>query len=292
MPEGKIIKSLSGFYYIPYEGRVISCHARGKLKKNNIVPLVGDRAVFTLNDSSDGIIEEILPRKNSLIRPQVANIDSVIFVASNVIPVTDNYLIDKFSVIAEASGCRFVICVNKADIEESDIISKKYDSIGFKVIKTSTVTGEGIDELKNELKGKTSVISGNSGVGKSSIINKLIPDLDLQTDEVSIKLGRGKHTTRHVELFSVDADSYIIDTPGFSSFDVFLYEKLKNESLDNFFIDFSEHKKKCAYDDCRHINEPGCEVLDAVWKEKINRDRYESYKRMYSEYSSLVSSQY
>ena len=272
MSEGVIYKALSGFYYIADGTGTFTCKAKGKFRHSGLAPLVGDRVVFT----EDGIIDEILERKNSFIRPAVANIDVFVFVASNAKPVTDPFLIDRVSVIAESAGCEFILALNKNDLENTDELFEIYSKSGFKVFKTSAATGEGIDDLLNSIKGRISVFTGNSGVGKSSILNNIIPNACIETAEISDKLGRGKHTTRHIEFYSPCENTYIADTPGFASFDIEMIDEIDKEELQYDFIDFVPYLGKCRFNDCRHISEPGCNV-----REKVEKSRHESYVKLY-----------
>lgn len=286
MPEGTIIKALSGFYYVKSGSDTVECRARGRFRLDGSSPLVGDRAVYSVDAAGKGRVDAILPRKNSFIRPAVANIDILIAVASESNPVTDPFLIDRVTSIAEHNGCRVVICINKNDLSGSTRLADIYSLTPYKVISTSAVTGEGMDELRSELSGCVCAFSGNSGVGKSSILNALCPGLGLEVGEVSDKLGRGRHTTRHVELFDLGG-AYIADTPGFASFDVEMMEPIPKEELPGAFPEFAPYSHSCRFDDCAHLREPDCAVRAAVERGEISRSRYESYSRLYQ-----ISSQY
>lgn len=281
MPQGTIIKALSGFYYVKTANKIVQCRARGKFRLDGMTPLVGDHVIIIEDQNGEGRLEEILPRKNSFIRPAVANIDVMVFIAANTNPVTDPFLIDRVSVISEYAGCETVICINKTDIDSGEELYTIYEKCGFKVISTSALTGSGIDELKEILKGKISAFTGNSGVGKSSILNSISPDLNLKVDDVSDKLGRGKHTTRHVELHSIGEETYIADTPGFASFDVDMIAGIEKEDLPSCFPEFRPHLGKCRFDDCYHINEPDCSVLRALSSGEIPESRHQSYVRLF-----------
>ena len=215
---GRIIRSISGFYDVQTAGKVISCRARGNLRKEGNSPLTGDMVEITV-ERGKGMVEKILPRKNSFVRPAVANIDALVVFAANVNPVTEPYLIDRVAAIAGDQEVPVYLCVNKCDLDPAVDLVRIYENAGFPVICTSAETGEGVPELRELIRGKLVAFTGNSGVGKSSILNRLCPELNLATGEVSEKLGRGRHTTRHVELYRLGQDTYVADTPGFSFFD-------------------------------------------------------------------------
>lgn len=281
MIEGIIVKALSGFYYVAADGRIIDCKARGRFRLDGSSPLVGDRVLCSLDANGKGRVDEVKQRKNWFIRPAVANIDILVFVAANTNPVTDPFLVDRFSVIAAEAGCELIVCVNKTDIDPGDALHEVFTKAGFPVVRTSAETGDGIDELKKLLAGKVSAFSGNSGVGKSSILNALLPGANIKTAAVSEKLGRGKHTTRHVELYALDGDTYIADTPGFASLDVTMTNVILKEQLQYDFPDFAPYLGKCRFHDCAHLKEPGCAVTEAVAVGEIAASRYHSYARLY-----------
>lgn len=281
MEEGRIIKALSGFYYVQTAEAVLECRARGKFRLVGTSPLVGDRVLCSTESIGKGRIDRVLDRKNWFIRPAVANIDELVFVAAGANPVTDPFLIDRVSVIARESSCELIVCVNKTDLSTADELFEICRTAGIPVIRTSAVTGEGVDELFEMLRGKISAFTGNSGVGKSSLLNCLLPGLSLETGEVSEKLGRGRHTTRHVELFRLAADSYIADTPGFASFELEMMKSIAKEDLANDFIDFLPYLGQCRFHDCAHLKEPGCAVTEAVARGEIHPSRYRSYTRLY-----------
>ena len=220
MPDGMIVKALSGFYYVKCDDGLVQCRARGKFRLDGTSPLVGDRVTVDLTENGNGFVKSVLERKNFFIRPAVANVDTLVLVAANVNPVTDPFLVDRVAVIAESVGCGVIICLNKCDLDRADELFEIFSSTGYPVVRTSALTGEGIAELKALIKGKTAAFSGNSGVGKSSLLNAIEPGFAQPVGEVSDKLGRGKHTTRHVELFDIGDNTYIADTPGFASFDL------------------------------------------------------------------------
>ena len=281
MPKGTIVKALSGFYYVKTSDSMIQCRARGRFRKDGMSPLVGDHVTIINDENNEGRIEEILPRKNSFIRPAVANIDTMVFVAANVNPITDPFLIDRVSVICEHSDCELIICVNKSDLDPGEEFFDIYNNTGFKIIGISAESGQGIDELKDELIGKKSVFTGNSGVGKSSILNKMQPNLSLKIDDVSERLGRGKHTTRHVEFHEIAENTFMADTPGFASFEVDMVADINKDELQYCFPEFRDYIGHCRFDDCTHRNEPNCAVLDALNNGSISSSRHESYVRIY-----------
>lgn len=281
MSTGVIFKALSGFYYINGPDGVIECRAKGKFRHDGMSPLVGDSVEYSVDSSGRGTVESINERKNSFIRPAVANIDTMVFVASASKPVTDPFLIDRVSVIAESCGCGFLLCINKVDLDSADELYEIYSNAPFHVIRTSAETGEGMDELLSTIRGKICAFTGNSGVGKSSILNRIIPGAVIETGEISDKLGRGKHTTRHVELYAAPGNTYIADTPGFASFDVVMINDIKTEDLQYDFPEFSEYIGKCRFNDCRHINEPDCAVIEAVQSGIISWSRHDSYVKLY-----------
>ena len=280
---GTIQKALSGFYYVDIgNGQTIPCRGRGKLRHQKVTPLVGDCVEITMSDDGSGMVDEILPRKNQFRRPMVANVDQLVIIASGATPVTDPFLIDRMITIAEAKQCRPIICFNKCDLERADSLTGIYRNAGFETLQISAETGEGIEQLGMLLSGKVSAFTGNSGVGKSSILNALEPDFHLQVGEVSEKLGRGRHTTRYVELFRV-RDGLVADTPGFSSFDVEQMEFIAKEDLETTFREFAPYLDQCRFIGCAHGKEKGCAVRAAVDSGSVARSRYESYLRLYEQ---------
>jgi len=283
---GRIIRSLSGFYDVQVQGQVITCRARGILRKLGTSPLTGDMVEITV-ERGRGMVERILPRKNSFVRPAVANVDALVVFAANVNPVTEPFLIDRVAAIAGDQGVSIYLCVNKCDLDPAVDLVRIYENAGFSVIRTSAETGEGVEQLRQLISGKLTAFTGNSGVGKSSVLNRLCPELALPTGEVSEKLGRGRHTTRHVELYCLGEDTYVADTPGFSSFDTDQMEVILKENLQYAFPDFGAHIGKCRFDDCSHRREPGCAVRQAVEAGEIEESRYDSYLRLYETYSQV-----
>jgi len=281
MAEGIIIKALSGFYYVKTPERIVTCKARGRFRLDGTSPLVGDRVQLVVDKDGSGRIETVFERKNFFIRPAVANIDTLVFIAANANPITDPFLIDRVAVIAHEAGCELVICVNKIDLDAGKNLFNIFTQAGYPVIRTSAETGEGADELKRVLKGKVCAFTGNSGVGKSSILNVLLPGAMIPTGEVSEHLGRGKHTTRHVELYPIGEDTYIADTPGFASFEIQMMQTISKEDLQYDFPEFMPYIGKCRFTDCAHLKEPGCAVRQALESGQIGESRYSSYVRLY-----------
>ena len=281
MTDGIIVKALSGFYYVTTENGIVECRARGRFRLDGSSPLVGDRVSCRVDSNGKGRIDKVYDRKNWFIRPAVANIDTLVFIAANTNPITDPFLVDRISVIAAEAGCELVICINKSDIDPGDKLYEIFTKAGFSVVRTSAETGEGMDELRHQLAGKVCAFTGNSGVGKSSILNVLLPDADIKTGEVSEKLGRGRHTTRHVELYDLGENTYIADTPGFASLDVAMTCTIMKENLQFDFIDFDPYIGSCRFNDCAHLKEPGCAVREAVEEGHISQSRYRSYQRLY-----------
>lgn len=286
MPEGIIMKALSGFYYVDDGTSIVTCRGRGKLRHEKVTPLVGDRVRFTPTEDGAGALDEILPRRNEFYRPAVANIDQLVIIASQANPITDPFLIDRVAAIAASRKCQCIICINKCDLVPGEDLARIYEAAGFPTIRTSAETGEGIEELRKLISGKISAFTGNSGVGKSSILNALDPNFGLATADVSEKLGRGRHTTRHVELFRL-GDALVADTPGFSSFDVDQMEMMRKENLQFCFPEFSPYLDQCQFQDCAHIKEKGCVICEALKAGKIQPTRHQSYIRLYEQAKAI-----
>ena len=285
MITGKIYRAIGGVYYVQSNKGMYECRARGKLRLGEKIPLVGDIVEFKPTDTGRGVLTEILPRSNEFIRPPIANIDSMVIIVSAAIPVTDPYLIDRMTVIAKKSNCKSIICINKYDIDRAKELFRIYNSSGFVTIRTSAVTGYGISELIDSIRNTTCAFTGNSGVGKSSILNSIDPDFNISVGEISKKLGRGRHTTRHVELYKLSCGALVADTPGFSSFDMdYIAAK---EEIQYLFDDLSPYLSGCRFYDCAHIKEPECSVIDAVKAGKIQQSRYNSYVRLYEQASGI-----
>jgi len=285
MPEGKIIKALSGFYYVLSENKVFQCRGRGVFRKRNVTPLVGDYVKFQVENEIEGYIMEIQPRKNELIRPPVANIDQAFLVFSATRPDFSTQLLDRFLSVIESNDIIPLICISKLDLlsetekEKINWYIEGYRAIGYDVFLLSAETGEGMDQLRPYITNKISVLAGQSGVGKSSLLNALHPKLEIKTADISDHLGRGKHTTRHVELLQI-GEGLIADTPGFSSLE---FPELEVQDLAYTFPDIQSYGKNCRFRGCLHINEPGCAVKEAVEHGDIRPYRYEHYQIFYEE---------
>ena len=280
------MRALSGFYYVRCGSDLVQCRAKGRFRKEGLTPLVGDRVNIEESADGTGTVAEICPRTNAFSRPAMANIDYLVMVVSAAIPVTDPYLIDRITVKCEKEGCGVLLAVNKCDLDPAEELKRIYAGTGYEVFPVSAVTGEGVDDLRAAMAGNTCCFTGNSGVGKSSLINALAPGLAIPTAEVSQKLGRGKHTTRHVELFDIGGGTLLGDTPGFASFEDDMDRPILPEDLAGLFPEFRPFAGKCRFDDCIHRAEPGCAVREAVG-ETIHPSRYGSYLRLYEEAARL-----
>ena len=258
-----------------------SCAASAKLRRDGV--LAAGEYVTLRVTGSGGYILERLPRRNGLIRPAIANIDQLVILCSQAPPVTDPYLIDKVTVVALYQGIRPIILLNKCDLHPSGELYDAYQKAGFPVVRASAVTGEGVEELTAMLAGKISAFTGNSAIGKSSILNRIDSRFGLQVGDMSEKIARGRHTTRHVELLRLENGGLVADTPGFSTFDAVRMEKLTRENLQHYFPELEPYFARCRFSDCRHIKEPGCLVREAVERGDIARSRYESYCKLYEE---------
>ncbi len=284
---GRIQKALSGFYYVDTGEEVLTCRARGKFRKEGASPLVGDFAVVQPLGGGEGVVESLEERRNSFVRPAAANIDQLVVLCANVNPVTDPYLIDRVAAIAALKDCEVLICINKCDLDRGDELYEIYTKAGFPTVRVSAATGEGLDELTEHIRGKLSVFTGNSGVGKSSILNALQPDFQLKVGEVSEALGRGRHTTRHTELFRLDCGAEVIDTPGFSSFEAAEMSWELKCRLPETFREFAPYRDECRFVGCSHTKEKGCAVLEALKAGKIHPIRHRNYLRLYEELKPL-----
>ncbi|MCP8970181.1 ribosome small subunit-dependent GTPase A [Ectobacillus ponti] len=285
MPEGKIIKALSGFYYVAHDGEITQCRGRGVFRKNKITPLVGDQVVFQAENSTEGYILEVAERKNELVRPPIANVDQAILVFSAVEPGFSPVLLDRFLVLIEFNFIKPLIVISKMDLadhaaaEEIERYASEYRKAGYDVLLTSAEAADGIDSLRPFLEGRISVVAGQSGVGKSTLLNMLRPDLELKTSGISSHLGRGKHTTRHVELIEIGG-GLVADTPGFSSLE---FTELEVEDMTRCFPEFLERSEFCKFRGCTHLSEPKCAVKDAVEAGDIPKYRYEHYTEFVQE---------
>ncbi|MBQ8058093.1 MAG: ribosome small subunit-dependent GTPase A [Ruminococcus sp.] len=285
--KGIIIKITGGFYYVEANSCIYECKARGIFRKRGNSPLVGDRVEINVpDDDSYCSIETIEKRKNSLVRPALANLDTLVIVSSVVEPTVNTYIIDKMICAAVDKGIEPVVVFSKTDLKPCDEYLDIYKKSGIKAIEYSSVTNKGIEEIIEVLSGKISAFSGNTGVGKSTLLNALFPELNLQTGEISDKLGRGKHTTRTVELFKCFG-GYVADTPGFSTVDLDRYEIIKKDELQHCFPEFEDYIAECKFTSCAHICEKGCAVIEAVENGLISKSRHDSYVRMYNEVKDL-----
>lgn len=280
--KGIIVKGIAGFYYVRSGEEVYQCKARGVFKIQGITPCVGDEVTIEIIEDGDSIITDIKPRRNAFVRPPIANVDCFVIVVSVSKPEPNFDIIDRFLVMAEKNHTDIILCMNKVDLvsrEKLDAIAEIYQGI-YPMIWVSGATGQGMDQLKQQLQGKKCALAGPSGVGKSTLINHLQGNLVAETGEISEKTKRGKHTTRHVEIFPMPSGGMIFDTPGFTSFDILGVEEDELQSLYPEIHAFGEH---CKYDNCRHIREPECKVRDAVDAGKIHASRYASYTKQYKE---------
>lgn len=280
--QGVVIKGIGGNYDVACEGQILRCRASAKIKHQKNLLAAGEYVELRITDDG-GYITERLPRRNGLIRPAIANIDQLVILCSQAPPVTDPYLIDKVTVVALYQGIQPVILLNKSDLHDSVDLYHAYQKAGFPVLRASAVTGEGVEEVKAMLAGKISAFTGNSAIGKSSILNRIDSRFGLQVGDMSEKIARGRHTTRHVELFQLDNGGFVADTPGFSTFDAVRMEKLTKENLQQYFPEIDRFFAQCRFTDCKHIKEPGCVVREAVEQGAIAKSRYESYCMLYEE---------
>ena len=284
--QGKIIKGIAGFYYIYAEdGNIYECKAKGIFRKDNFKPLVGDNVEITVlnEEEKEGSVTSILPRRNSLIRPAVANVYQAFLIFAMENPKPNFLLLDRFLIMMKQQEIPAVICFNKKDVGEKEEMEKLYEiytGCGYRVVLSSTYEGEGMDEIHEILKGKTTVVAGPSGVGKSSITNCMQGEVQMETGEISKKLKRGKHTTRHSQVIPVEKNTFLVDTPGFSS--LYLTD-MKEEELRDYFPEFVMYEPQCRFQGCMHIHEPGCAVKKALSEGKISQQRYDNYLALYEE---------
>ena len=283
--QGTIRKALSGFYYVQTDDGLVTCRARGKFRYQKITPLVGDRVAITVQDDGSGSLDHILPRRNAFQRPAVANLDQLVIIASGAIPVSDPFLLDRIISLAESKECQPILCINKWDLVQAEDLLAIYQAAGIPTLSVSAATGQGIEELRGLLAGKISAFTGNSGVGKSSILNALEPNFGLATGEISEKLGRGRHTTREVEIFEI-CGGRLADTPGFASLEAQKLCRIPKDDLQHTFPEFGPYFGQCRFTGCSHRSETGCAVREAVEAGTISKTRYASYLAMYEEASA------
>jgi len=285
--QGIILKGIGGFYYVDTPQGVIECKARGKFRKTVGKPIVGDRVELDLQPEGTGYLQEIAERRNTLVRPAVANIDLLVAVASAAPPVTDPFLIDKVTAIAEHKGMDVLVVINKTDENAGDELYETYCKSGIETMRVSALTGEGIDELRAHLAGKVAAFAGNSGVGKSSVLNRLDNRFEAEIGTISDRIGRGRHTTRHVELMKLACGGYIADTPGFSSFDTEQMDLVLADELQYAFREFAPYIGQCKFTGCAHVKEKGCAVIAAVEAGEIAKSRHDSYVKLYESVKDL-----
>lgn len=280
---GLIRKGIGGAYFVETDEKIYTCTARGKFRKAHISPCAGDRVRISVESDGTGAIENILPRKNYLVRPPLANLDRLFVVSSLREPSPNALVIDKTIAAAEIADIEPILILTKTDLQDGTDVKQAYDLAGITCLVVSSATGEGVEAVRELLHGKVSAFTGNSGVGKSSLLNALFPEFDLKTGEISQKLGRGRHTTREVELYKIDSNTYVADTPGFSTFDIKRYQLNDKEQLAYGFREFVPYLGDCQFSTCSHTCEKGCAVLKAVQEGKIASSRHESYMAMYEE---------
>lgn len=285
--EGVIVRSSGGFYTVGLESGTIECRARGIFRKDGLKPCVGDRVNVSLNDDGTGSVDKILQRKNGLIRPPLANLDAIVVVLSVCDPAPNLFVTDKLIAVLEHKNIEPVIAVTKTDLGDAEPLANVYKCAGFQVFTICGENGLGILALKQNLEGKLSAFSGNSGVGKTSLLNAIDPRLGLEVGETSRKLGRGRHTTRTIEIFTLECGARVADTPGFSSIDIVQMSDIDKASLAHCFREFSKHMQNCRFDDCTHTVEAGCGVLEAVAKGEIAESRHHSYLQMFEQIKDI-----
>lgn len=288
--QGKIIKGIAGFYYVYVEGRgTYECKAKGIFRKDHVKPLVGDDVIVDVLDEEEmlGNIRQILPRQSALIRPAVANVDQALIIFAIVKPNPNFNLLDRFLIRMERQSLPTIICFNKQDIaseQEKEALRRSYETCGYRVLFISALENEGIEQVRELLTGKTTTVAGPSGVGKSSLINRLAPKANMETGDISARIERGKHTTRHSEIIALGEETYIVDTPGFTSLDI---SEITKEELGQYYPEFVQYEPYCKFSGCAHINEPSCGVKDAVAEGKISKVRYENYQVLYQELKDM-----
>ena len=279
--QGIIIKAISGFYYVETECGIVECKAKGVFRKKGITPLVGDTVVI-----EDNTVSEVLPRKNEMLRPPAANLDRVLTIVSASDPEPNLFVLDKIIAVCEFKGIEPVIVVTKTDLKDGRELYELYKNAGYTVILTNPSV-DNLEEIREVLKGKITLFVGNTGVGKSTLLNRIFPNLELKTAEISTKLGRGRHTTRHVEMYKLPEGGYVADTPGFSTVEPEQYDRILKEDLQHCFKEFEEYIGKCKFQDCSHRVEKGCAVLEALNDGKIAKSRHESYTMIYEDAAKI-----
>jgi ribosome biogenesis GTPase len=293
LPTGVILKGIGGFYYVLHNDTVVECKARGIFRKKELTPLPGDNVDFSINqEDGSGNIDKILPRTVELIRPAVANVNQLIATIAVSSPRADLMLLDKLLIMAEKEGIQAIICVNKIDLDDGnslDEIVSEYKLTGYPIILSSSKTKEGLNELREMLKGKITVLAGQSGVGKSTLINTLMQSYVMETGDVSGKIGRGKHTTRHAELIPLAEGGFLVDTPGFSSFEITGWEP---SELQAYYPEFVHQIGACRFNKCSHVHEPDCAVKLAIQEGEISRGRYDRYSELYKIIKENYDSRY
>ncbi len=287
MEQGILLKGIGGFYYVEAAGAIYECKARGAFRKHGIRPMAGDQVRISIPENQSCSIEEILPRKNALIRPPVANMDQIFIVASVCHPLPNPLVIDKMIAVAEDKGIEPIVVLSKADLGDWSPWQALYEASGIRFVAVSAVTGQGVAEIQELLRGKLSAFTGNSGVGKSTLLNGLEEGYALETGEISQKLGRGRHTTRQVELLKLSGGGYVADTPGFSTVDIERYDMVKKDHLQYSFREFAPYLGQCKFPSCAHVCEKGCAVLEAVEQGRIPASRHQSYAAMYHEVKDI-----
>lgn len=280
--QGRILKGIGGFYYVEAEETIYECKARGVFRKRGTTPLAGDWVQICI-DNDTGTIEKIFPRKNMLVRPPCANIDQMFLVTSVCNPSPNLLVLDKMIAVAEDQEMEPILVISKTDLQSADELEQIYQKAGIQVITVSSVSGQGIERIQTLLKDKISVFTGNSGVGKSSLLNCISPEFQQETGIISSKLGRGKHTTRQIELLKLPCGGYVADTPGFSTMDMERYNIVKKEHLQYCFREMKPYITQCKFSSCSHTCEKGCAVLQAVERGEIAQSRHNSYAAMYEQ---------
>ena len=287
LPQGMIIKATGGFYYVDCGTTVYSCRARGLFRKTGMTPYVGDMVQVEPIDGQTGYVTAILPRKNSLIRPPMANIDQLAIVVSSIRPLPNPLVIDTMTAIAARREIGVLLIFTKTDLARDEGLEESYRKAGYPVVAVSSPNGTGVEEVRRHLAGKLTAFTGNSGVGKSTLLNAIDPRLSINTAEISDKLGRGRHTTRHVELYALPEGGYVADTPGFSALEIEQFEKMTADRLQFCFPEFADYLENCRFTGCSHTKEKGCAVLAALAAGEIAPSRHQSYLALYEKLKDI-----